>query len=158
MAKRGAPEFPYTLEMAKRICKATATCAEGMEKICKDNPDFPKPTTIQEWRYDYPDFAGMYLEAKRKQSELLAEEIIGIADDSTHDEIITSEGQLRFNSEYAARSKLRMDARKWVAARLAPRIYGDKPETPENAPATQADVKKVQADIAKLLKKNAKEY
>ena len=40
----------------------------------------------------------------------------------------TSDGQTIVDHENIQRSRLRVDARKWAAARLAPRKYGDRVE------------------------------
>ena len=57
-------------------------------------------------------FAEQYARAREAQADALADEIVDIADgaDSSGD---------------AARDRLRIDARKWAAARLTPRKYGD---------------------------------
>ena len=54
--------------------------------------------------------------AREQQADLYADEIIKIADDCTptHEEI--------------AKARVRIDARKWKAARLAPKKYGEKSE------------------------------
>jgi hypothetical protein len=71
----------------------------------------------------------MYARAKEQQADLLAEEIIEIADDSSKD----LQGYDDYNNpienkEFVNRSKLRVDARKWVASKLKPKKYGDKLE------------------------------
>ena len=57
-----------------------------------------------------------YAHAREQQADLYADEIIKIADDCTptHEEI--------------AKARVRIDARKWKAARLAPKKYGEKSE------------------------------
>jgi hypothetical protein len=55
----------------------------------------------------------------------MVEEILEIADDASRDTIQTEHGQ-RADNEWIARSRLRVDARKWLMARLAPKKYGDK--------------------------------
>ena len=59
------------------------------------------------------------------QAEHWAEEIIEIADDSKND-FVEKEGHTALNSENINRSRLRVDTRKWLMARLAPKKYGDK--------------------------------
>ena len=51
-------------------------------------------------------------------------EIIEIADDSSGNYITTSDGKRIVDHESIQRSRLRVDARKWAAARLAPKKYG----------------------------------
>jgi hypothetical protein len=68
----------------------------------------------------------MYARAREAQAELYASEIIDISDDATQDELFTDEGKRVCNAEFVMRSKLRVDARKWVASKLLPKKYGDK--------------------------------
>ena len=123
--KIGAPAFPYDQNIADQICNIVSTSTDGLKKICKEHSEFPNHVVINQWRLAYPNFAYQYENAKRTQAELLAEEILEIADDSARDTIVDAEGNVRFNSEWLARSRLRVDTRKWVASKLLPKIYGD---------------------------------
>jgi hypothetical protein len=67
---------------------------------------------------------------------LLAEEIITIADDSSGDVIVDDDGNEQTNHERVARSRLRVDARKWYASKLAPKRYGDKVTHEQNITIT----------------------
>jgi hypothetical protein len=122
--KTGRPSI-YTKQLAAKICRKIASSTCGLRKMCKENPEFPNVDTILEWRFDYPEFSGQYADAKRQQAELLAEEILDIADDDSQDEVVTEFG-VKFNSEFVQRSRLRVDTRKWVACKLMPKVYGDK--------------------------------
>ena len=115
----------FTKELADKVCHKVSTCTDGIRKICRENPDLPGHTVIFEWRLNNTSFAEQYATAKRVQAELLAEEIIDISDESAQDSEITENG-VRYNFEYAARSRLRIDTRKWVAAKLLPKIYGER--------------------------------
>ena len=46
-------------------------------------------------------------------------------DDASGDYVTTSDGKRIVDHENIQRSRLRVDARKWAAARLAPKKYGD---------------------------------
>lgn len=78
-------------------------------------------------------FADRYARAVEDRAELLASEIVSIADDSANDYGF-KEGEDKdgagakpvFLAENVQRSKLRVDARKWVASKLFPRKYGEK--------------------------------
>lgn len=122
----GRPAIPYSDELAAKICRAIASSTDSLKKICARNPGFPQRTTIWEWRIDYPIFANMYNDAKRAQADLMAEEIAEIADDDTHDTMISDKGNAVQNSEYIARSRLRVETRKWIACKLLPKVYGDR--------------------------------
>lgn len=121
-AKIGRPSV-YSDELADRICLAIA---EGMSlnRICAAE-DMPSKNTVILWllRKNPPEFYDRYCEARAIQGEVQADEIIDIADDAANDWIETEDGP-RLNYEHVQRSKLRVDARKWVGERLAPRIYG----------------------------------
>lgn len=69
----------------------------------------------------------LYARAREDRSDRLADEIVAISDDSKSDTYIDPvTGQERVDQEVVARARLRVDARKWVAAKLKPRLYGDK--------------------------------
>jgi hypothetical protein len=68
-------------------------------------------------------FRGQY--AREEQADKLFREIIEIADDASGDYVTTSDGKTIVDHENVQRSRLRVDARKWAAARLAPKKYGD---------------------------------
>lgn len=116
----------YSQELAKLICERVATHEVGLHRLCSMYDDMPAKITINQWRNKYPEFATQYAQAKISQIETLIDEIIDIADDSAQDEIINDQGVRVCNSEFIARSRLRIDTRKWLAAKLIPRLYGNK--------------------------------
>lgn len=127
----GAPAFEYTEELAREICTAVAISTLSLHLIIKDNPHFPSEFTIRRWRLFNESFGSMYARAKQMQAELFAEEILEISDDGTNDwmERLGDDGTpigWQLNGEHIQRSRLRIDSRKWIACKLAPRIYGDK--------------------------------
>lgn len=126
MAHAGGRPTIYTPELADLICLRVATHQIGTKRLCKLYDDMPDDTCIYEWRYKHPEFARKYAEAKMRQAELMAEEIIDIADDDTHDTRYDKDGNESCNAEFVARSRLRVDTRKWLASKLAPKIYGDR--------------------------------
>src|SRR5258708_9384791 len=63
--------------------------------------------------------------AREEQADKLFREIIEIADDKSGDYVTTSDGKRIVDHENIQRSRLRVDARKWAAARLAPKKYND---------------------------------
>jgi len=68
----------------------------------------------------------MYDRAREEQAETLADEIIAIADETHQDYIEDKDGNERVNGEAIQRSRLKVDARKWVASKLKPRKYGER--------------------------------
>ena len=59
--------------------------------------------------------------------ERYAEEIIEIADDAKND-WMEREGFKTLNQEHIQRSRVRIDTRKWLMAKLMPKKYGDRVE------------------------------
>lgn len=72
--------------------------------------------------------ANRYARAKAAGVELLAEEIIDIADAREGDVIIDDDGRRIIDNEAVQRARLRIDSRKWLLSKLAPKRYGDKLE------------------------------
>ncbi len=74
--------------------------------------------------------------------EALAEEILEIADDGSNDTYETEDGHEKVNTDVINRSRLRVDTRKWLMSKLAPKKYGDKVEQfisgPNGAPIQAA--------------------
>ena len=78
-----------------------------------------------------PELEKQYARAKELQAEMLADEIIQISDDGSNDTYKKTDADgneygEEVNHDVIARSRLRVDARKWVAAKLLPKKYGDK--------------------------------
>ena len=63
---------------------------------------------------------------KTGEIEVIVDEILDIADDTSRDITTDANGKTVYDHEHINRSRLRIDTRKWLAAKLAPRIYGDK--------------------------------
>lgn len=121
-AKAGRPT-DYTPELGSLICQRVATSTLGLNKICMAD-DMPVKSTVNLWRYKYPEFSAQYAQAKLVQADLLAEECIDIADDDSNDIKVNFEGEEVANTEFIARSRLRIDTRKWLASKLLPKQYG----------------------------------
>ena len=130
-AKVGRPT-DYSEEIAKLICERVATCSDGLNRICARHEDMPVPSTIYLWRIRHPEFSEMYAQAKMIQADVLAEQCLEIADDDSQDtKINILTGEEVANTEFIQRSRLRIDTRKWLAAKLLPKQYGKAAEEPE---------------------------
>lgn len=103
----------------------------------------PAPSTIINWVMENREgFSERYAKAKDVAAQILAEEIIEIADDNSRDEIpilddAGNEIGTKANAEFINRSRLRVDTRKWVLSKLLPKKYGDKLLLPEGADGQQ---------------------
>lgn len=122
----GGRPTKYTPELGKRICELIGRTPYGIKKISNEYDFFPSLDTIYEWRARYPEFSEQYTSAKLKQADAMAEYCVDIADDSSQDIMLNKYGEEVCNTEYIARSRLRIDTRKWLASKLLPKQYGDK--------------------------------
>ncbi len=123
--KAGRPSL-YTDQLAAKICRRLAE-GESLRAICADKA-MPAISTVMGWLFDgnHNGFSEQYARAREAQAEIRADEIVDIADDDTNDFTADKDGKLVANSEHIQRSRLRVDARKWIAAKLLPKRYGDK--------------------------------
>ena len=117
----------YTPELADLICEQIVE-GKSLSMICRPN-GMPKLSTIFGWFRKHPDFAENYARAVDQRVETFAEQIVEIADDGTNDwvEVLDKDGAVshyQVNGEAVQRSRLRVDARKWIAAQMKPKKYG----------------------------------
>lgn len=122
--KMGRPS-DYTEELSDVICGRIAL-GESLNSICKNDEEMPCMATVFSWMRLHEDFLNNYTRAREEQAETLADEIIEIADDGTGDLTMDKDGNERINHEVVARSRLRVEARKWVASKLKPKKFGEK--------------------------------
>lgn len=125
MTKRGRPS-DYGPEITSRICTEIAN-GRSLRTICKDD-DMPAMSTVFKWLSQHDEFAEQYARARATQADVMAEEILEIADDGRNDTQVTPDGAEIVNHDHIARSRLRVDARKWLASKLKPKVYGDRLE------------------------------
>ena len=107
-AKIGRPT-KYSPEWAERFCELLAQ-GQSVRQICSQ-PGQPDKSQVYRWLDDNDDFRDQYARAREAQADKFFNECIEIADTATQE-----------NCNVA---RLRVDTRKWAAARLAPKKYGD---------------------------------
>ncbi len=98
----------YDADIADRICIMLSD-GRTITSICSDS-DMPSLDTVYGWLQRLPSFSESYARAREAQQDTFAGQIIDIAD--TDDD--------------PQRARNRIDARKWHAAKTAPRKYGDR--------------------------------
>ena len=111
------------------ICERIAG-GESLRSICDDEA-MPNKATVLRWLGQHEHFRDQYARAREAQADALFDEILSIADDGQNDwmERKNRDGEnlgWMENGEALRRSALRVDARKWMAAKLQPRKYGEK--------------------------------
>ena len=84
-------------------------------------------STVFRWLGEHQEFQEQYARARQARASAMEEEILSISDDDSQDRIVDAEsGAAKVNAEFVARSRLKVDTRKWLMARMAPKVYGDK--------------------------------
>lgn len=133
----GRAPMPVDEELCDFICDCYATSSASLKTILEKHAELfpdkitPSPATIFKWLDENPSFAENYTRAKDAQAEYLAEAVPEIANDGRNDwmERLAFDGANKgweINGEAVARSRVRIDAYKWMAGRLKPKKYGDK--------------------------------
>lgn len=114
----------YSPELATEICYQMVAHQRPITKIAKME-GMPCVTTIFRWIHDLePDgtgaFADMYRLAAKERAMILAEEALEIADEEPG---YTPKG---VDGGSVADKRLRVDVRKWFAAKLDPKTFSEK--------------------------------
>lgn len=136
----GGRPTTFSKELAEAIFARIAQ-GEGLKRICQAE-DMPGERTVYGWlrRQEHAEFRQMYARAREDQQEHWADEIIEIADNGAND---------------VNQARLRIDTRKWLMAKLAPRKYGDF-KTLEHTGQVEVHVKRITLVDKAAPKKQAK--
>lgn len=117
-AKRGRPS-KYSDALALTICERIAA-GESLRTICADDA-MPSCQTVFNWLADpaHADFLTIHARAREMQGHAYTEEGLEIIDAAT---------PLDLDVRIA-----RTEYRKWLAGRLAPKVFGDPAKGPQTA-------------------------
>ena len=99
----------YTPEIAREISDRMID-GNSLRAVCQQD-DMPDEGTVYRWIARYPEFREIYAHARELQALRWAEEVLTIADNTTLD---------------PQDRRIRVDTRKWLLAKILPRVYGDK--------------------------------
>ncbi|MFA5606827.1 MAG: hypothetical protein WDA07_06520 [Leucobacter sp.] len=135
----GRPSI-YTPELWKEFLRRISG-GRSMRKVCSD-PDMPGTDAIWEWITTGPRdngevvvegavLAAQYAQARQERADALVEEILDIADDQP-----TPDNWGNIDKAHVEWQKLRIETRKWVAARMRPTLYGDRIEVKQTGQVT----------------------
>jgi hypothetical protein len=113
----------FSQELFDEICVRIAE-GESLRKICKDEK-MPALVNVWRWLNDNEALSKQYARAREEQAETFVDEILDIADNNKDDTFLDEDGKLIINQEVIARSRLRVDSRKWIASKLKPKRFGD---------------------------------
>ena len=114
----------FTDAMGDLICERLAS-GESLRSICRDET-MPPQSTVFRWLHAVPRFREQYTRARECQQDAMAEEILAIADDGINDTYVDDDGSPRVDNDVIQRSRLRVDTRKWLMSKMAPKRFGDK--------------------------------
>ena len=129
MSNRTKRPLVITPEITDLICEQIAA-GLTTRTICKPET-MPSVQTFFRWLREDESFRESYARAKEDCADSIAEEILEICDDASND-WMEKKGEngdnlgWQLNGEHVQRSKLRVDSRKWLAAKLKPKKYGDR--------------------------------
>lgn len=88
----------------------------------------PNVSSVYLWIIKNKDFSNMYARAREDQADTYSDQIVDIGEEIPMMVITDEDGKVtkRIDPAGVNRNRLRVDARKWVAAKLKPKKYGDR--------------------------------
>lgn len=135
----------YTDETAAIICERIAN-GQSLREVCRDEA-MPGKSTVMRWLGEREAFRDQYARAREAQADYWADEILEISDDGSNDWMKRQHGDDDPvevpNHEHISRSKLRVDSRKWLMSKLAPKKYGDRVEQVHSGGLTVEKIERV---------------
>ena len=126
----------YDMSIADEVLDGIAA-GGSLREVC-GKPGLPSVTTFMRWLADErnENLRERYARARELQAEYMAEDILSIADEEctmvkadkhgSQDDDGQGNTEVVFDSTAVQRNRLRVDARKWLLSKLAPKKYGDK--------------------------------
>jgi hypothetical protein len=121
----------YSRELGDEVLARYAT-GEALRAICAEK-GIPNRKTVYLWALRNDDgFGDRFREAGEMRAHALVDDLTEISDDARNDWMANNDPEntgFKLNGENIQRSKLRTDTRRWIAARLLPRVYGDRLST-----------------------------
>lgn len=102
----------FTQETADAICEWLAS-GKSLKKFCEED-GAPHQGTVYRWVAENQEFRERYERARESQAEFMGDDILEISDETKCDAVAVQN------------ARLRVDSRKWLMSKLAPKKYGDK--------------------------------
>lgn len=101
---------------------------ESLRAICRGE-EMPTEGAVRKWvRVDPGGFGTQYTRARELGYECMSDELLDISDDGTNDWTSDARGNDIVDHDVIARSRLRVDTRKWLLSKMLPKVFGDKLE------------------------------
>ena len=108
MGAAGRPREHDRTAIMQKVCERVAAGELVKDVAASLHVDARR---IRQWSNE-PEFAPLYARAREDQAHAMAEDVIAMADTAT--------------AENWQQVRLRIDARKWLASKIAPRAYGER--------------------------------
>lgn len=131
-----ARAIPFNQKIADDICGRLVN-GESLRKICLDE-DKPSTALVCRWLGEHATFRDQYARAREAQADTITDEILHISDNTEMGTETTTKADGSTETrvgDMLGHRRLKIDARKWYASKLAPKKYGEKIELasdPEN--------------------------
>lgn len=119
----GGRPIEYTKEIGDKIC-AELSSGKSLLRICAE-AKISRPAVFN-WLYKVPEFAANYAHAREIWADAEFDNLLQIADDGSNDTYVDEDGNVKVDHDVVARSRLRIDTRKWALARMSPRKYSER--------------------------------
>jgi hypothetical protein len=113
-------------DIFNKVCERIQN-GEAVRTILLES-DMPSSRTFFKWLDELDENDAkvkQYARATTKRADAIFDEILDIADENNAD-VYIDDGVAKIDGNTVQRSRLRVDARKWVASKLNPKKYGDK--------------------------------
>lgn len=116
----------FTIKVGDIICERLSE-GESLRSICSTE-DMPNKSTVFRWLAKHEAFRDQYACAREAQADALFDEILHIADTPLLGvkKKVTANGVETTEGDMIEHRRLQVDARKWMAGKLRPKVYGDK--------------------------------
>lgn len=111
------------------ILAAIATTPKSLESICREIESAPSARTVYRLIDADEELCQRYTRAKEAQLQILADQLIDLADTDRICEKVTikADGSREVVIlDQVERTKVQIDTRKWLLAKLNPKKYGEK--------------------------------
>jgi len=109
-------------EIVNEICESVSNGITTRNAILKNKIPFK---TFYQWIDDDEAKGKQYTRATELRAELMADELMTIADSTADDIILDERGNEITNHNVIQRDKLRIDTRKWLMSKMMPKKYGE---------------------------------
>jgi len=121
-------EMDARIQKAQKIIAEIADTGKSLRSVCEMQG--VKPSTFLLWISQFDGLSEQYARAMQVRADTHFSEIVEISDNQQIGIIETSKewGTEIKTADMVEHRKLRIDARKWVIARMNPRKYGDRVE------------------------------